>query len=947
VRGKSFVYALLAALAVTALGAIPGRAAPPPDHTLTGQTPDVVAHGKAKQIGHHKADDVLTLDVVQSVRDTAGMDAFIAAVSDRHNPLYKHYLTKAQYKAQYAPTDQDTQAVQDWATGAGLAVSGVSPDNLLVSVQGTTDKVEKALGVTINDYERADGSLFRSNDRDATVPAGLDIQAVSELSTYDRPVHADIRVDPNGVAGYFPNDFATAYDMTPTVGDASLQYIGLTLWGGKEAQSDLNTFATQSGTPRLVGGQGGENGIDWIGVNGNPMTDTSTLDEVALDSEFAHGVAPDSHLKYWLGNCDYDSKGHCSGDTRGLALAINAAVNDADVRIVSNSWGLPEVTSASNQFVQQVEPSLQEAAASGTTFYFSTGDEGSNSGCFDPANPGPPSQHPCPPLYPASSRYVVAVGGTSLDTNADYSYKSETAWDDAGNVVKSTDGEAGGASGGGCATYFPRPSWQTLVPVTATNDGSPCSGRAIPDVAAAAGGDSPANVYYQGKNHTIVGTSLAAPLWAGMTADLNDNMGGAGFFLTGFAAPQLYQFAHDSSFDPTLFHDITAKEPGPGDPYGAAYPAGPGWDEATGLGSVDAGTLLSYLESYNYPATIYAFAGTGASGFDCPTASGRALTTTALRSPGSVATDKTGNVYITDDFCSVVYKVDPQGNIALFAGQVSNPGYSGDGGPATSAQLDAPVGIAVGTNGIVYIADENNNRIREVTTDGKIHTFAGTGDVGYNGTNMPATQTSIDHPMAVAVNNSNNVYVTDSDNFLVRRIDPTGKMTIVAGVPSSFGYNGDNIPATSATLTDPVGVAADSRGNVFIAERDGNRIREVTVSDGKIHTYAGTGTAGDTGDAGAATAGQISSPYGLALDSFNNLYFSEGTNHVREVIWTDGTLFTVAGTGACGNTGDGGGAFSATLCTPQGLAFDKGESQLFIADTGNARVRRLANTPAS
>ncbi len=171
-------------------------------------------------------------------------------------------------------------------------------------------------------------------------------------------------------------------------------------------------------------------------------------------------------------------------------------------------------------------------------------------------------------------------------------------------------------------------------------------------------------------------------------------------------------------------------------------------------------------------------------------------------------------------------------------------------------------------------------------------------------------------------------------------------MTIVAGVPGKYGYNGDNIPATSATLTDPVGVAADSKGNVFIAERDGNRIREVTVSNGTITTITGTGTAGDTGDGGVATSGQISDPYGLALDSFNNLYFSEpNTNYVREILGSSNTLYTVAGTGACGATGDGdpGGSLSATLCGPEGVALDRGESQLYIADTSNAKVRKLAN----
>jgi len=944
-RGRMLACALLSALVITALGATQGRAAPPPNgHALTGQTPDVVAQGKAKLRGHHKADDLLTLNIGQAVHNSSGLDAFIAAVSDRRNPLYKHYLTNAQYMAQYAPTAQETQAVRDWATGAGLTVTSVSPDNLLVSVQGTTPQVEHAFNVTINDYDRGDGSTFQSNDRDATVPANLDVQAVTGLSDYEQPVVANLPVN-SGVPGYFPNDYRTAYDMGP-VGNANDQKIGLTLWGGKMRQSDLDTFATQSGTPRLVAGQAGANGIDWNGIDGNPMTDTNAITqagEVALDVEYAHGVAPGSHLRYWLGPCAYSPAhpGDCShGTLQGLQDAVNAAANDPDVRIVSNSWSVSGVTSAASSFVQNVDSSLQHAAAAGVTFYFATGDFGRNTGCYDPTKPS----RPCPPAYPAASPYAVAVGGTSLDTNTDGTYKSEGTWDDNGN-----SNEAGGASGGGCSTFEPRPSWQNDVPIAATNDGNPCTGRAIPDVAAAAGGDSPANVYVTvgnnnttGQNYTIVGTSLATPLWAGMTADLNNTLGHAGFFLAGFTGPQLYQFAGDSSFDPTLFHDVTTKEPGPSYTYGAAYPAGTGWDEATGLGSVDANFLLSFFEQYSYPATISTVAGVGSQNLNCPPVSGQA-TQASIVAPEAVAADRSGNVYIADSSCSVVDKV----NISVFAGQPGNPGYAGDGGPATSAQLDDPQGLAVDGNGNVYIADGLNAAIREVTTDNKIRTFAGIpGNSGYNGTNMAATQTELDDPFAVAVNNSNNVYVTDSGNYLVRHIDPTGKMTIVAGVPGRSGYNGDNIAATSATLSDPVGVAADSKGNVFIADRDRNRIREVPVSNGNITTIAGTGTAGDTGDGGLATAGQISGPYGLALDSFNNLYFSEQpTNYVREVLGGSDTLYTVAGTGACGATGDGvqGGSLSATLCDPEGLALDRGNSQLYIADFGNAKVRKLSN----
>lgn len=927
------------ALIVCIAGVAQGHAAAPPGRTLIGQTPDVVVHSKAKLRGHHKSDDVITLNIGQSVRNPAALDAFIATVTDRHNAMYGHYLTDAQYVAQYAPTDQDTQSVRDWATSTGLTVTDTGPDNLLVTVQGTTTKIEQALGVTINDYQRDDGSTFRSNDRDATIPADLDIRAVSGLSTY-----AQAQVAPtaftvaSGSSGYYPNDYRTAYDMD-LVGPASNQNIGLTLWGAPVAQSDLNTFSTQSGTPRLVSGQSGNDGIDWYSANGNPLTDTNTITqqaEVALDVEYAHGVAPGSHLRYWLGPCDYSNSakpGDCShGQTVGIEKALYYAATSRDVHIVSNSWSLSNITSASDPIVSNIEPSLQRGVAGGTTFYFATGDFGRNSGCLDPTKPA----HPCPPAYPAASRYAVAVGGTSLDTNSDHSYSAEAVWDDPGS-----SNESGGASGGGCATYEARPSWQSEVTISATNDGNACTGRAIPDVAAAAGGHNPAYIVVKGALYTDVGTSLATPLWAGMTAGINNTLGHGGFFLAGFIGPSLYQFAPDTNFDPSLFHDVTVKEAGPSYAYGAAYPAGTGWDEATGLGSVSASTLLSYLQVYAYPAQVYTFAGTGQ--VFCPASNVQALAEN-FNTPVDVATDRLGRTYITDSTCNRVVMVDSTGVVSVTVG-TGFAGYTGDGGAATQATLHYPNGIAVDSNLNVYIADTSNNVIRKVSSNGTISTFAGTGVQGYNGTGMAATSTQLDQPFGVAVDYSNNVYIADAGNDVIRKVDSTGKMTIVAGVPGNAAYNGDNITATSAYLNGPTGVAADSQGNVFIADQDNNRIREVTSSDGQIRTIAGTGVQGHTGDGGPATSGQISSPSSLTLDTFDTVYFTErDTNYVRQVVPDTGDLFTIAGTGVCGSLGDGGSASNAQFCTPLGIALDKGQSHLYIADSQNSKVRQLAVT---
>jgi len=381
--------------------------------------------------------------------------------------------------------------------------------------------VEQALHVAVNDYKDAAHSFY-SNDRDATVPGALAIRAISGLTSIHRfhtALHRDARAPSRSLAvrsgGYYPNDFRAAYNMGP-VGDGSGQTIGFTLWGTSVSQSDLNTFASNSGTPTIVRGQSGANGIDWIPVNGG-SSDTNELVETAMDVEYAHGVAPNSHLKYWLADCAFDvTTGNCNPSDTGLEQAISAAANttDPNLHAVSNSWGGGEAASTSDPFTSNTNASLQHAAGVGITFYFSSGDQGSSSG-----GTGLPS-------YPADSPYVVSVGGTTLNTGTGYAYSSESAWN---------------GSGGGCSTVFSRPSWQTGI------GAATCSGRAEPDVAADADPNSGADVYVNGTSQQIGGTSLAAPLWSGMAANLNRYLGANGKPLMGFSAPRIYQLATNAT----------------------------------------------------------------------------------------------------------------------------------------------------------------------------------------------------------------------------------------------------------------------------------------------------------------------------------------------------------------------------------------------------------------
>jgi len=547
------------------------RAAAAPRRALRGQTPLVVVDGSATPHGQQNPATPLTLTIGLAAHDSTALDALIVAASDPTSPSYGHYLTPAQYMARFAPTDAEVKAVRDWASGAGLTVDGVSPDHLIVTVHAATRQVEQALGVTINDYN-VSGRAFRANDRDPVIPANLDIHAISGLSTlhhfHTALAHPATRVSAVRSDGYYPNDFRTAYNMGP-VGDGSGQTIGLTLWGAPVAQSDLDQFAINPGTTRLADGQAGADGIDWIPVNGG-SSDTTDLGETAMDVEYAHGVAPGSHLKYWLSDCSYDpTTNQCNPSDMGLEQAISDAANDTSLHVVSNSWGGGEATSADDPFVSITNASFQHAASVGTTFYFSSGDSGEYG---DGATVSP--------SYPVDSPYVVAVGGTNLTTDASYAYSGETAWS-CTSLTRCTapppDGTGG--SGGDCSTVFARPAWQTGV------GAATCSGRAEPDVAADADPNTGADVYYQGIAQPIGGTSLATPLWSGMAAITNRYLAAQGQPLMGFSAPRIYQLATNATTAARDFHDVTSGSNG--------HPTGTGWDEVTGWGSPNLANLAA------------------------------------------------------------------------------------------------------------------------------------------------------------------------------------------------------------------------------------------------------------------------------------------------------------------------------------------------------------------
>lgn len=286
------------------------------------------------------------------------------------------------------------------------------------------------------------------------------------------------------------------------------------------------------------------------------------------------------------------------------------------------------------------------------------------------------------------------------------------------------------------------------------------------------------------------------------------------------------------------------------------------------------------------------------------------------------------------------------GAVSIAAGQVGEWTLVNDGGPATQADLYLPSGVSVDGAGNLFIADSHHNRVREVfaagANAGTITTVAGDGSAGYDGTATVAKATSLNQPGGVAIDGAGSLYVADTNNNVIRKVNlATGAIWTVAGTAAP-GYTGDGALATSATLNSPEGVTVDAAGDLYIADTNNNAMREVVAATGNIATIAGDGTGapGFAGDGGLAISAKLNAPYGVALDAAGNLYIADSGNNRIRLVNTAGNISTFAGNGTPAYLGDAGAATSAELYSPQGVACDPA-GNVYIADARNYVVRKV------
>jgi len=336
---------------------------------------------------------------------------------------------------------------------------------------------------------------------------------------------------------------------------------------------------------------------------------------------------------------------------------------------------------------------------------------------------------------------------------------------------------------------------------------------------------------------------------------------------------------------------------------------------------------------------IQTYAGGGTSGLG----DGGNATAASLGYFAGICFDKNGNLYIADGNNNRVRMVDSTHQIITTVAGTGASGFYGDSGPATNAQLDNPTWVAVDSSDNLYITDALNNRIRKVEhATGIISTIAGNGITGYSGDGGPAIGASFNAIQGLAVDKQGNLFVVDAQNYRIRKIVlATGIITTVIGVGIA-GFSGDRGPASAARINGAYGICVDKDGNLLFADRSNSRVRKVT-NDGTISSIAGNGTSSYAGDGLAATDAQLDA-FAVAADKVGNIYIADYENSRIRKVNLDGTISTIAGTGVAGYSGDGGAATVAKINRPQGVSIDLC-GNLFIADFNNKVVRKVILNP--
>ncbi|HEX4010612.1 MAG TPA: S53 family peptidase [Solirubrobacteraceae bacterium] len=519
----------------------------------------VAGSERALESGHTRVGDAdldAPVDLTVYVRPRAQAD-WVDDEAQRP-PAERRRLDRDAWAAAHGAAQQDIDAVTAFAAQAGLTVTGADPARRAVMLHGPLRAAVDAFGATMEGEYRAPGAerTYRARSGELTVPSELGDVVAGVFGIDDRPqvqprIQRRRRQAAPAEGGFTPPQVAQAYAF-PTAATGQGETVGILELGGGYTTSDLATYFQGLGqaAPPVTA-------VSVDGATNSPGTDTNADGEVMLDIEVVGSVAPGVEIAvYFAPNTD-------QGFIDGVSTAVHDTANKPSV--VSISWGESE-DAWTAQARTQMEQILTEAAGLGVTVTVAAGDNGSTDSVTDG------QQHVD---FPASAPHALACGGTSLRLSGE-TIAAETVWNDPGD----------GATGGGISRQFPMPSYQANAKVPDNVD-SHAAGRGVPDVCGNADPQTGYQIRVDGSDEVVGGTSAVAPLWAGLIARLNQELGAP----LGFVQPRLYPLLGTASF-----HDITQGNNG-------AYSAGPGWDACTGLGSADGTALASALSAAAAAAT--------------------------------------------------------------------------------------------------------------------------------------------------------------------------------------------------------------------------------------------------------------------------------------------------------------------------------------------------------
>jgi len=1006
-----------------------------------------------KPVARYPGTNHLNLAIGLPLRNPEGLSNLLRQIYDPASPNYRHYLTPAQFTERFGPAKEDYQKVIAFAQANGLQVTGTHPNRMLVDVNGSVEDIEKALHLTMRVYQHpTEKRLFHAPEAAPSPDLAVPLSGISGLDDYSLPrpcLKAVPLVNtPNATSntGSGPNstfmglDFRAAYVPDSSL-DGSGQVVGLLEFNGY-TNSDIAYYESQAGLPSVT-----LSNVLIDGATPNPGGTADENIEVCLDIDMAISMATNLSMVMV----------YMAPNPSPWEDLLNRMANDNLATELSCSWS--DIGGAADPVADQI---FQQMAAQGQSFFNSSGDDDAYTGLIGfpddspyttqvggttltTAGPGGSwtsetvwnwgssigsgggisTQYPIPTwqqnismadnqgsttmrntpdvALTANNIYVRAngvdynVGGTSCAAplwagfaalvNQLAVASSEPV---VGFVNAAIDGIGTGAnyasafhdittgnntsfnsltkfyavSGYDLCTGWGTPAGQNLINALVTNALVSPEVLVTPTSGFSSIGPLGGPFTITSQSFSLIDLGRSSLNWTVVNTSLWLNaFPGGGTLMPGEPAAiinvSLNSVASNLSvgtYTATVWFSNLTSGVGQSRQFTLNIGLLPviTTEPASQTVLVGGTAVLSVAASSTGPRSyqwqlngadlpndiITTVAGNGATNYF---GDGGAATNASLDGPDGSAVDGSGNLFIADLGNNRIRKVDPNGIITTVAGNGS-AGFSGDGGAATNASLDDPDSVAVDGLGNLFIADLGNNRIRKVDPNGIITTVAGNGNAGYSGDGGAAANASLDEPYGVAVDGLGNLFIADTFNNRIRMVDPSGTITTVAG-NGSGGYSGDGGAATNASLDGPYGVAVDSIGNLFIADTFNNRIRELNTN-GIIITVAGSGSAGYSGDGGAATRASLSYPFGVVVDIFDNVFIADTFNNCVREVDTNGIINTVAGNGSAGYSGDGGAATQASLDDPYGVTVD-GSGNLFIADTDNNRIREvtLAGSP--